>query len=100
MVSLIPLAAASAILVSLAPGTSIESSSNQTPSPQPAQTTLEQAEQTLTQAPAQCPPGQFLSPFSDVYPTDWAYGAVVQLAGVPSQCFDLPAGSGRRDGAF
>ncbi|MEO0869320.1 MAG: hypothetical protein AAFY17_12935 [Cyanobacteria bacterium J06642_11] len=37
-----------------------------------------------------CPPGQFASAFSDVYPTDWAYEAVNRLAGVAVECFDLP----------
>ncbi|MEM8808683.1 MAG: hypothetical protein AAGF01_21925 [Cyanobacteria bacterium P01_G01_bin.38] len=37
-----------------------------------------------------CPPGQFASAFSDVYPTDWAYEAVNRLAGVAIECFDLP----------
>lgn len=45
----------------------------------------------ITQEPLVCPPGQFASPFSDVYPSDWAYQAVAQLAGVPLQCFDLPS---------
>lgn len=47
----------------------------------------------ITQEPLVCPPGQFASPFSDVYPSDWAYQAVAQLAGVPMQCFDLPSSS-------
>lgn len=37
-----------------------------------------------------CPPGQFASPFSDVYPTHWAYQAVLQLSAPPLQCFDWP----------
>jgi hypothetical protein len=43
-----------------------------------------------------CPPGQFASAFSDVYPTDWAYQAVNNLASVPVQCFDLPASESNR----
>ncbi len=37
----------------------------------------------------QCGPGQFVSPFSDVRPTDWAYEAVVRLAAGPLECFDF-----------
>lgn len=37
-----------------------------------------------------CPAGQFASAFSDVYPTDWAYQAVNNLASTPQQCFNLP----------
>jgi hypothetical protein len=52
---------------------------------------------------ATCPPGEFASAFSDVYPTDWAYQAVSQLASTPTQCFDLPnkeSGEFPRDWAF
>lgn len=48
-------------------------------------------ETTAGQTQITCPPGQFASAFSDVYPTDWAYEAVNRLASVPIQCFELPA---------
>lgn len=53
-----------------------------------------QTEVTLSQNPSRnsptCEPGQFVSAFPDVYPTDWAYQAVNRLASRPEQCFNLP----------
>ncbi|MGC1306490.1 MAG: hypothetical protein WA885_04615 [Phormidesmis sp.] len=49
-----------------------------------------QLEPDATQIPVTCPPGQFASAFSDVYPTDWAYQAVNRLASRSIECFDLP----------
>jgi len=40
--------------------------------------------------PLECPPGQFPSAFADVYPFEWAYQAVNNLASPMMQCFDLP----------
>ena len=40
--------------------------------------------------PLECPPGQFPSAFSDVYPWDWAYEALNNLASPSMTCFDLP----------
>ena len=37
-----------------------------------------------------CAPGQFPSAFSDVFPTDWAYQAVIRLSSQPVECFELP----------
>ena len=37
-----------------------------------------------------CAPGQFPSAFSDVFPTDWAYQAVIRLSSHPVECFDYP----------
>ena len=52
-----------------------------------------QAEVTISQNSSQdsptCGPGQFVSAFPDVYPTDWAYQAVNRLSSRPAQCFDL-----------
>jgi hypothetical protein len=41
--------------------------------------------------PLVCPPGQFPSAFSDVYPWEWAYQAINNLASPSMECFDLPA---------
>lgn len=53
-----------------------------------------QAEVTISQNQSQtqliCAPGQFVSAFPDVYPTDWAYQAVNRLSSQPAQCFNLP----------
>ncbi|MEM6426749.1 MAG: hypothetical protein AAF728_16565 [Cyanobacteria bacterium P01_D01_bin.128] len=51
---------------------------------------LEQSAPRVGQGPISCPPGQFASAFSDVYPTDWAYEAVNRLSSRPVECFDLP----------
>ena len=40
--------------------------------------------------PLVCPPGQFPSAFSDVYPWEWAYQAINNLASPSMECFDLP----------
>lgn len=53
-------------------------------------TTSQRTEPTVNPSQVTCPAGQFASAFSDVYPTDWAYQAVNNLAGTPQQCFDLP----------
>lgn len=53
-------------------------------------TTSQRSEPTIDPSQVTCPPGQFASAFSDVYPTDWAYQAVNNLASTPTQCFDLP----------
>ncbi|HEY9881282.1 MAG TPA: hypothetical protein V6D29_22695 [Leptolyngbyaceae cyanobacterium] len=89
------LATASAVLLSLTPNTALpntaaQQSSNQTPVAEPTQPATEQREPAVAQGTPQCLPNQFLSPFSDVYPTDWAYEAVSQIASAPLQCFDLP----------
>lgn len=69
----------------------------QTSPPQPEPIPIEvrpsqpaQPEAELAQPIATCPPGQFPSAFSDVYPTDWAYQAVNRIASRPIECFDLP----------
>ena len=43
--------------------------------------------------PAQesCPVGQFASAFPDVYPTDWDYEQVNNLASASIECFDWPS---------
>lgn len=46
--------------------------------------------------PLICPPGQFPSAFSDVFPTHWAYEAVHQLTSRPIQCFALPENDATR----
>ena len=56
----------------------------------PSETTAQFSEPTSNPTQVTCPAGQFASAFSDVYPTDWAYQAVNNLAGGPTQCFDLP----------
>ncbi len=53
-------------------------------------TTSQLTEPTVNPTQVTCPAGQFASAFSDVYPTDWAYQAVNNLASTPTQCFDLP----------
>ena len=40
--------------------------------------------------PLECPPGQFPSAFADVYPWEWAYEAINNLASPSMECFDLP----------
>ena len=40
--------------------------------------------------PLVCPPGQFPSAFADVYPWEWAYQAINNLASPSMACFDLP----------
>ena len=40
--------------------------------------------------PLVCPPGQFPSAFADVYPWEWAYQAINNLASPSMECFDLP----------
>lgn len=40
-----------------------------------------------------CGPGQFPSAFSDVFPTHWAYQAVIRLSSQPIECFDFPVES-------
>lgn len=52
-------------------------------------TTSQLAEPTVNPNQVTCPVGQFASAFSDVYPTDWAYQAVNNLASTPQQCFNL-----------
>ena len=47
--------------------------------------------QQISQNEPVCAPGQFLSVFPDVYPTDWAYQAVNRLSSRSAACFDLPA---------
>ncbi|MGP1387591.1 MAG: hypothetical protein ACTS2F_28885 [Thainema sp.] len=64
---------------------SAESTETTTPN-----TTSQRSEPTVNPNQVTCPPGQFASAFSDVYPTDWAYQAVNNLASTPQQCFDLP----------
>lgn len=54
------------------------------------ETTAQRSEPTINPTQVTCPAGQFASAFSDVYPTDWAYQAVNNLAGRPMQCFDWP----------
>ncbi|MGB7248903.1 MAG: hypothetical protein WBC73_08185 [Phormidesmis sp.] len=53
------------------------------------------SESTISQQAA-CGPDQFVSAFSDVYPTDWAYQAVNRLASRPAACFDSPADNNSR----
>ena len=81
----------SALLFAIAP-TIAQTPPEQTPpvqiEVQPAQPA--QSEPEDAQTPVTCPPGQFASAFSDVYPTDWAYQAVSRLASRPIECFDLP----------
>ncbi|MBD0267123.1 MAG: hypothetical protein ICV77_02400 [Cyanobacteria bacterium Co-bin8] len=89
---LTPLAAA-AILFAIVPTAAAEISADSFPELERTQEISIQAdaptaeETGIAQGTLECPPGQFLSPFSDVRPTDWAYSAVVALAGVPLECF-------------
>ncbi|MGB7086036.1 MAG: hypothetical protein WBD47_10815 [Phormidesmis sp.] len=53
------------------------------------------SESTISQQ-VTCGPDQFVSAFSDVYPTDWAYQSVNRLASRPAACFDLPADNNSR----
>lgn len=82
--------ATSLLMLAIAP--TLPSPAQPTPAaPAEAAPELAQPQTPLGQSPATCPPGQFASAFSDVYPTDWAYEAVNRLAAVPVQCFTLPA---------
>ncbi|MEO1349510.1 MAG: hypothetical protein AAFW84_12015 [Cyanobacteria bacterium J06635_15] len=82
---------ASVFFLAIAPEMSGEASPATSTHPTQTQTqTVSQPETTVGQTQITCPPGQFASAFSDVYPTDWAYEAVNRLASVPVQCFDLP----------
>ncbi|HEY9877804.1 MAG TPA: hypothetical protein V6D29_05075 [Leptolyngbyaceae cyanobacterium] len=103
MAFLTPFVTASAVLLSLTPSPtpsnaavqSAVQSNNQAPQREAVRPTAEQTEPALAQEAPQCRPGQFLSPFSDVYPTDWAYSAVVQISSASLQCFDLPSAGER-----
>ena len=48
------------------------------------------SEASISEEQKSCPEGQFASAFPDVYPTDWAYEQVNNLANVPIECFDWP----------
>lgn len=76
------------IVLLTAPTHLAQSTPDQRPAPVevPAETSQPETEQT----PLVCPSGQFPSTFSDVYPTDWAYQAVIRLSSRPLECFDLP----------
>lgn len=102
MAFLTSLATASAVLLSLTPNATplsatVQSSLDQSRPSKPTEVVPAQLPTPVAPTLAQqtpepeCLPSQFLSPFSDVYPTDWAYAAVVQLAAAPSQCFELPS---------
>ncbi|NEQ42176.1 MAG: hypothetical protein F6K00_00875 [Leptolyngbya sp. SIOISBB] len=63
----------------------------------PAATTLptpeldvEETTEVTEAEPLECPPGQFPSAFADVYPWEWAYEAINNLASPSMECFDLP----------
>ena len=79
--------AAMAVLFAAVPGVAAEVGADPSNESAPTQAAPAQSETPIAQGSLQCPPGQFLSPFSDVRPTDWAYSAVVALAGVPLECF-------------
>ena len=64
-----------------------QSAPEQRPAPVEAPT---ESETETGQTPLVCPDGQFPSTFSDVYPTDWAYQAVIRLSSRPLECFNLP----------
>jgi len=53
-------------------------------------TDAEATDEVAEAEPLECPPGQFPSAFADVYPFEWAYQAVNNLASPMMQCFDLP----------
>ncbi|MEO1744499.1 MAG: hypothetical protein AAFR99_22190 [Cyanobacteria bacterium J06629_9] len=74
----------SAALVAIAPTLPNNTAQLEQPAPEPSPPAPAVGQ------PLSCPPGQFASAFSDVYPTDWAYEAVNRLAGVPIECFDWP----------
>ena len=79
------------VLLLATPTDFAQSAPEQRPAPveAPAGSELE-SEPEFEQTPLVCPAGQFPSTFSDVYPTDWAYQAVVRLSSRPLECFDLP----------
>ncbi len=77
---------AETVTVESVESTTVESTSETTTS----EATAQRSEPIGNPTQVTCPAGQFASAFSDVYPTDWAYQAVNNLAGRPAQCFDLP----------
>ena len=56
----------------------------------PAANQAEDTAEVTAGEPLVCPPGQFPSAFADVYPWEWAYEAVNDLASPSMECFDLP----------
>lgn len=56
-----------------------------------SQTAADDTAEVAEAEPLECPPGQFPSAFADVYPWEWAYQAVNNLASPSMTCFDLPA---------
>ncbi|MBD2460225.1 hypothetical protein H6G89_04130 [Oscillatoria sp. FACHB-1407] len=69
------------------PATTIPSDPNtRSPQAQPLQT---QPSPSAQEPVATCPPGQFLSVFSDVRPDHWAYEAVNRIASGEPRCFPL-----------
>ena len=69
--------------------TELQEATNRTPTSSEQTTPIQ-----IGQNEPTCAPGQFLSVFPDVYPTDWAYQAVNRLSSRSSECFDLPAPGG------
>ena len=90
---------AAALLIAM-PADLAQSTPQQTPPPgqQPVQIPVEtpQPEANPDQPSLTCPPGQFPSAFSDVFPTDWAYQAVIRLSSQPIECFSFPTDNSNR----
>ncbi|EDX86167.1 hypothetical protein S7335_3870 [Synechococcus sp. PCC 7335] len=80
---------ASALLIVTPVNISQEDSPPSLPPVQVPIDVLEQGTDT-DQMPVTCAPGQFPSAFADVFPTDWAYQAVIRLSSWPVECFDFP----------
>lgn len=80
---------ASALLV--APADVAQAASQQTPAPIEVPVEDSRTESDNNPASVTCGPDQFPSAFSDVFPTDWAYQAVIRLSSQPIECFNFPA---------
>ncbi|RZM74833.1 hypothetical protein [Leptolyngbya iicbica] len=74
----------------LAAETGLTNLPSPTAAPAPATTTSDATPAVAEGEPLVCPPGQFPSAFADVYPWEWAYQAVNNLASPSMTCFDLP----------